>query len=93
MIVIMKDSKQTVLLDLKTSCAVSKTWPIQLAAYEHLCKLNGFGIDKVLIVHLKKNGTAQSISYPDLTTYWEIFDSSLTCYDYFNRKEGKNVCL
>jgi len=42
------------LLDIKTSCNKSKTWPVQLAAYVHLCKENGYIFDTVYNIHLKK---------------------------------------
>jgi PD-(D/E)XK nuclease superfamily len=53
MIVKLKDGKRA-LLDLKTSSAKSKTWPVQLSAYVHLCKLNGYEFDEVYNIHLKK---------------------------------------
>lgn len=58
MIVKMKNEK-VLLIDLKTSCAKSKTWPVQLAAYTHLCKLNGLEIEGVMNLHLKKIKPAQ----------------------------------
>lgn len=48
-----KEGKR-VLIDIKTSCTKSKTWALQLAAYKHLCQLNGYEIDRVCVVHLKK---------------------------------------
>lgn len=58
MIVKMKDKDEFCLIDIKTSCSKSKTWPLQLAAYAHLCQINGFNFDKVFILHLKKNKAA-----------------------------------
>jgi len=54
MIVRLKGSNQVVLLDIKTSSTRSKTWGVQLAAYAHLCKLNGYHFDKVINLHLRK---------------------------------------
>lgn len=54
-VVILKDSDQPILLDIKTSCLPSKTWPIQLAAYKHLCEKNGMKIDRIMNLHLKKS--------------------------------------
>jgi len=48
----------TALVDIKTSANKSKAWPLQLAAYQYLCKLNGYQFDRVLNVHLKKTQTA-----------------------------------
>lgn len=92
-IAVLKDSKQIALLDLKTSANVSKSWPIQLAAYKHLCELNGYEIETVFNIHLKKgkfNVKAISIEHPDLSSSWEIFKSALKCFDYFERKEKKS---
>ncbi len=49
---------ETALIDIKTSAAPSKTWPIQLSAYQHLCKLQGYEFEKILILHLKKKKAA-----------------------------------
>lgn len=108
-IAVLKDSKQIALIDLKTSCKESKSWPIQLAAYKHLCIHNGYEIETVFNLHLKKtkgavfeevNGKkvkaspekikAKRIDHEekDLVAYWEVFDSALSCYDYFKRKEA-----
>jgi hypothetical protein len=54
MIVKLKNG-ETALLDIKTSAASSKTWPLQLAAYAHLCQVNGFCFNAVYNIHLKKN--------------------------------------
>lgn len=107
MIVQMADDR-IVLLDIKTSASKSKAWPIQLAAYDHLCKINGYKFDGVLNLHLKKVRAAAfeekeeekvqvspphikacTVWYEDISPYWEIFASSLKCYDYFDRKEVK----
>ena len=107
MIVKLKDGTRA-LIDIKTSSAKSKSWPIQLSAYAHLCRLNGFEFDAVYNVHLKKvkpaifdeNSEEKTlisppyvkaflIAYDEITPYWEIFSSSLTCFDYFSRKEAK----
>lgn len=102
-IVTLKDSKETALIDIKTSANVSRSWPIQLAAYKHLCNINGYYFDSVLNVHLKKTKAAiltedrklvsaakvkaSIIVHEKLNPYWNIFDSALSCYDYFERKE------
>jgi hypothetical protein len=53
----MKDGK-TALLDIKTSASKSKAWPVQLAAYSHLCKLNGYEFEEIYNIHLKKTHAA-----------------------------------
>jgi len=45
---------ETVLIDIKTSSVKSKTWPVQLAAYSHLCEMHGYKFDAVYNLHLKK---------------------------------------
>lgn len=58
MIVVLKESREIAMLDLKTSANVSRSWPIQLAAYKHLCELNGYEPDAFLNIHLKKTKPA-----------------------------------
>lgn len=53
MIVKMKNGEKA-LLDIKTSASKSKAWPLQLAAYAHLCKINGYEFDRIYNIHLKK---------------------------------------
>lgn len=105
MIVKLTDGR-TALLDIKTSASKSKAWPVQLAAYGHLCKLNGYEFETIYNIHLKKTHAALfeekegkkvlisppqvkacAIEYKDISPYWEIFSSSLNCFDYFDRKE------
>ncbi len=92
------------MIDIKTSANASKSWPVQLAAYKHLCEINGYEVETVYNIHLKKTKSATfdedknilipskvkavEIPYEDLTKYWEIFASALSCYDYFDRKEA-----
>lgn len=106
-IVVLKHSKQIALIDIKTSSVASKSWPIQLAAYKHLCEINGYEIETVLNLHLKKSRAAvfdteknmitppvvkaNQISYVNIIPYWEIFSSALACYNYFDRKEVTHV--
>lgn len=100
---------KTFLIDIKTSATKSKSWPIQLAAYHHLCNLNGFEIENIMILHLKAAENAKYdkddqgkkilvappvvkakvIEYENIENYWQIFESALRCYDYFERKEKK----
>lgn len=54
-VVILKDSGEPTLLDIKTSYIPSKTWPIQLAAYKYLCEKNGMKIERIMNLHLKKS--------------------------------------
>jgi Domain of unknown function DUF83 len=47
-------TEKVALIDIKTSCTKSKAWPVQLAAYDYLCQVNGYKFDKVMNLHLKK---------------------------------------
>lgn len=51
-------SGEIALLDIKTSATRSKAWPLQLAAYSHLCGLNGYEFDTAYNIHLKKTQAA-----------------------------------
>lgn len=53
-IVKLRSSNETALIDIKTSANSSVSWPVQLAAYKHLCEINNIHIDRVFNVHLKK---------------------------------------
>lgn len=57
LLVKMKDGK-TALLDIKTSASKSKAWAVQLAAYSHLCKVNGYEFEEIYNIHLKKTHAA-----------------------------------
>ena len=57
MIVKLRGSDNIVLLDIKTSHSPSKSWPIQLAAYGHLCQINGYKFNSIANLHLKKVDT------------------------------------
>lgn len=109
MIVRLKSSQEIAMLDLKTSANVSRSWPIQLAAYQHLCEINDYKPEIYMNVHLKKTKAAvydsdkmmvsppcvktKEIRHENLKPYWGIFSSALTCYDFFNRKEEADVCI
>jgi hypothetical protein len=106
-IAVLKGSKRIALLDIKTSSSVSTSWAVQLAAYKHLCDINGYDVEAVMNIHLKKTKAATfdtggilltppkvkavEIAHLNLTPFWQIFTSALTCYDYFERKESPNV--
>lgn len=92
-----------VLIDIKTSSAKSRSWPVQLAAYKKLCQLNGYEVNEVVNVHLKKKKSAvfenmkiispslvevKELEYESLEKYLKLFESALLCYDYFERKEN-----
>lgn len=53
-ILILNDSPMLTLIDIKATCATSKTWALQLGAYQHLCAKNGFNVERRINIHLKK---------------------------------------
>ena len=103
-IVLMKDREGPVLIDIKTSASVSKSWPVQLAAYNYLCSMNGYYVDGICNLHLKKSKSAyvnehndtiftttviaKEIKYCSMEKYLKIFESALLCYNYFEGKEN-----
>lgn len=54
-LVILQDSDVPTLIDIKATCMESKSWPLQLHAYQHLCKKNGLEVGRVMNLHLKKS--------------------------------------
>lgn len=59
-ILILKDSDVPTLIDIKATCTVSKTWALQLGAYQHLCVKNGINIGRSMNIHLKKSVKTQT---------------------------------
>lgn len=107
-LVVKLKNEEVALIDIKATSSSSKTWPVQLAAYNHLCKLSGINVERIFNLHLKKkNGKkeedltldedapspftvhAKTIDYSDIEAPWKVFQSALTCYDYFDRKGAK----
>lgn len=78
------------LIDLKTSANESKSWALQLAAYDHLLKLNGYTMDIVTVLKLKKTACrVKEIPYKaeQLKSSWNLFKAATDLYAYFERKE------
>lgn len=90
LIVVLKESKQITLVDLKSSASPSKSWPIQLAAYKYLLELNNYELDDVMNLQLMKNGKIAKARPPEnLNASWDIFQCCVNAYDYFHRKKEK----
>jgi len=84
-----KDGKK-MLVDLKTSCAPQKTYPIQMAAYYNLLKKHGEEVEGALIVYINKSGTYPSVyTIEDFTIPLEIFNCALKCWKHFNPRKFK----
>lgn len=93
LVVKLKSSEELALVDIKTSANVSKSWPVQLAAYEFLLSSNDIKTRIFYNLHLKRgNGKVKAnvvqYSYDDINQDgWKVFSTCLECYNYFNRKE------
>lgn len=85
-------SGSLVLIDLKTSATESKTWAVQLAAYDHLLKNRGYEVHNCSILKLKKTGCkAKEIAYSseNIIPFWDLFKMELDLFRYYNTKEVK----
>lgn len=82
-----KDEK-LYLVDLKTSAAPQKTYPIQMAAYNNLLDGENVKVHGAMIVYLSKLGEFPEIDFiENLYEQFEIFKCALNCYNYFKRKK------
>ena len=73
------------LIDEKTPVTKLKTWRAQLAAYHHLCVVNGYSVDRVGSLRLSPDGRMARMDYydprgDDLTA----FMCCLNAYRYFH---------
>lgn len=86
--VIRATDDEVYLVDIKTSAKPQKTYPVQMAAYEYLLRLNGVKVKDAMLVYLNKDGEFPNIDLvEDFTDKFYIFTAALDCYTYF--KKGK----
>jgi hypothetical protein len=85
LICLLNGNMQLVLVDFKTPRVKSKSWRLQLAAYKHLAKVNGFDVSRVGSLRLSPDG-----NMPIFDEYTEasgqdlnIFLSALNCHRFF----------
>lgn len=79
------------IVDYKTSKTEGKTWPLQLAAYQHLI-LNDLGLicPRRLIVMLDKDGgEPRIIHYGPCKVDFAMFSDCLRCYRFFNSRSSR----
>jgi hypothetical protein len=89
--VIKDENLQTYLIDIKTSAKPQKTYPIQMAAYKLLLKLNGIEINGAALVYLDKDGEYPRVDfYENLDEELEVFMCALECWNYFYKPKEKN---
>jgi hypothetical protein len=74
------------LVDFKTSSRPQKTYPVQMAAYNHLLIMNNVRVKGSMLVYLDKNGEFPNIHLiEDMTEEWNTFVSALNCWHYFHK--------
>jgi len=77
------------LVDLKSPVTLSKSWRVQLAAYQHLCllqpEINKKGINRCGSLRLRKDGGIPAMDWFERSAAqdFNIFLSCLNCYRYF----------
>lgn len=83
-----KGDKSPSIIDIKTAASESKTWCLQLAAYQHLFNSNidtQVKAERRFALHLKKNGKrAKIIEYTDHDRDLDLYLSALKIWRYFN---------
>src|SRR5690606_247182 len=76
------------LVDLKTSAKSQKTYPVQMAAYQHLLRGEGVEVKGAMLVYLDKSGEFPEIDlYYDLSKEFAVFQHALQCWQYFNQRK------
>ncbi len=78
------------LIDIKTSTKIYESHVVQLAAYQELVNLSGFGrCTRGILLQLGKKGKpAKEHSYSNLNPYFNKFLHAVSLYNYFIRKEA-----
>lgn len=73
------------LWDIKTPEAAQKTWPLQVAAYRHLAKVNALPTARGGTIRLRKNGQLPIVlDYAKTAQHdWALFVSCLNVYNKF----------
>ncbi len=80
------------LVDLKTSARPQKTYPVQMAAYNHLLQHHNISVKGAMLVYLNKDGEFPEIHLlEEMSEELHIFLSALDCWHYFNKgkKNGR----
>ncbi len=93
--VVLGTDDQLYLVDLKTSARPQKTYPVQMAAYNHLLKNQKVNVKGAMLVYLNKSGEFPEIHLmEDMQEETQVFLSALECWHFFNkgkRSGNKNV--
>ena len=79
---------ETWLVDIKTSAAPQRTYPVQMAAYRHLLQNHCVNIKGAQLVYLDREGSAPKVhKLEDLSEEEHIFLCALDCWHFFNRSK------
>ena len=86
MVVRLKGDTRNTLIDIKTPVQSSRSWALQLSAYEILIKKDcDMDIHRRIVVQLPKSGgKAKQIEYQDHKKDQNLFLSALHLYHHFN---------
>ncbi len=76
------------LIDFKTPATKSPLWRAQLAAYKHLAVVNGYEVERVGSLRLKRDGKAPIFDEYTGGSAMDLagFVAALNCHRYFNTK-------
>lgn len=84
--VIMGTDNELYLVDLKTSAKPQKTYPVQMAAYNHLLQIHHIKVKGAMLVYLSKTGDFPEIHLiDDMSQELHVFLSALECWHFFNK--------
>ena len=77
--------------DWKTPTALSKMWEARMASYRHLARKNGYLVEKVGTVRLRKDGSpALFKDYPLAESVFAGFHGALIAHQHFGKQETTN---
>ena len=82
------------LVDIKTSARPQKTYPLQMAAYEHLLGLNKVQVKGAMLVYLSKVGEFPEIQYVEnIEECRQVFFAALICYNYIHKRKSDDSTI
>jgi hypothetical protein len=90
--VVLDKQNERYLVDIKTSAKENPTYPLQMAAYDHLLCRHDIYAAGAILVYLDKDGNApkvNNIPLDELKESFKIFDCALTCWHHFNKGKAR----
>jgi hypothetical protein len=83
LVAIMKGDSKPSIIDFKTPASVSKTWNLQLAAYDHLARQK-YDISRCFALQLPKTGgSAKVVESEEKSLHFFIYKGILDAHKYF----------